>query len=136
MNDPFEDSLRRLAIFMSFSNLADRIERLSEYDQELVLFEADILLSERDMKLRRRLPSDKKALNQVIADNNGISIEMLINSPNYITLCKEYIDNESIKTLTETLEIFEKLNERLKILGIDLEFKREEVKMMLCLRPI
>lgn len=128
--------MRRLAIFMPFSNLADRIKRLSEYDQKFVLFEADILLSERDIKLRRRLPSNKRALNQVIADNNGISIEMLINSPNYITLCKEYIDNESIKTLTETLEIFEKLNEKLKILGIDLEFKREEVKAMLCLRPI
>lgn len=39
------------------------------------------------------LPGDKKALNQAVAEENGVSVEGLISGMNYEILCAEYKAN-------------------------------------------
>lgn len=57
--------------------------------------------------LERRLPSDNARINILIAEHNGISVIDLINSPNYQTLCQEYVDSVYTELVTKLAEAFE-----------------------------
>ena len=54
--------------------------------------------------IKNSLPKDKAELNKKIADENGISVVDLINSPNYQILCDECIQ----KMFTNVIETLAK----------------------------
>jgi len=57
------------------------------------------------------LPKRKKDLNISVAEHHGISVEKLVDSPNYKILCREYEENiiyKFVKKLEEKFGITEK----------------------------
>ena len=56
-------------------------------------------------------PEDQKDLNKKIAEHHGISVEKLVDSPNYGILCQEYKEDilyQIVKKLVEKFDITEK----------------------------
>lgn len=53
------------------------------------------------------IPSkDKKELNKAIAEYHGISVEKLVDSPNYKILCQEYEENTVYQLVKKFIEKF------------------------------
>lgn len=64
-----------------------------------------------DAEIASRLPKEKKEFNERVAADNGISVETLINSPNYEMLVKEFAGNalkKIVSTIAEKLQLTEK----------------------------
>lgn len=60
-------------------------------------------LEELTIEFKVLLPDEKKSLNQTISQFHGISVEQLINSPNYSILCQEYKEHV-LKKLAQSLK--------------------------------
>jgi hypothetical protein len=64
-------------------------------------------LKEITSKLEGIVPNSKKDLNQKTADENGITLEQLINSHNYEKLCQDYRESSIRKLITEMQALLE-----------------------------
>jgi hypothetical protein len=70
-------------------------------------------------EIAKRIPGEKKKLNKMIAEHNGISVIDLVNSPNYKVLCDEYRD-DILRDLVKRLAIEFKLTDKQVWAGIAL----------------
>lgn len=60
-----------------------------------------------ELKAEFPVPSDgKSGLDRMVAEYHGISVEKLLNSPNYNTLCREYEENILKKLSKKLVEKF------------------------------
>ena len=90
---PYDDLTLKIALLGSEKKLTKKITKKIE------------------QKLNREFGKDKAEKNIKIAEENGITVKTLINSPNYKTIVEEY-DSKAAKRFVEILKEEANLNDK------------------------
>lgn len=129
--DAILKGLRMQQLAHSVINKLSAIEEADKNTGGKILLELGKITDVIAAQLTKAFPKDKKGLNKLIADNNGITVEQLIASQNYQILCDEYKKIQSAILNKYLTEIVETINKKVEEFNLDIRISREEIAALL-----